>query len=77
MIEEAIKTISAGNDLSKSQMYDVMQEIMTGKAATPEIVSFLTALDKKGESIEELTAAVTVMRRYVTKIDTKNRIILD
>jgi len=58
-------------------MYAAMQEIMTGKIDTTQIVSFLTALNKKGESVEELTAAVTVMRRYVTKINIKHGTILD
>jgi len=72
MIEEAIKIISQGTNLDKNQMYVAVQEIMTGKIDTPQIVAFLTALNKKGETIEELTAAVTVMRRYVTKINIKH-----
>lgn len=72
MIEEAIKIISQGTDLDKNQMYAAVQEIMTGKIDTPQIVAFLTALSKKGETIDELTAAVTVMRRYVTKINIKH-----
>ena len=50
---------------------------MTGKAETPDIVSFLRALSKKGETIEELTAAALVMRRHVTRIKVKDEVILD
>lgn len=77
MIEEATKKISQGIDLDKNEMYAAMQEIMTGKIETPQIVAFLTALNKKGETQEELTAAVTVMRRYVTKINARQNTILD
>jgi anthranilate phosphoribosyltransferase len=50
---------------------------MTARAATPQIISFLTALNVKGETVEELTAAVTVMRRHVTKIHANKEIVLD
>jgi anthranilate phosphoribosyltransferase len=59
------------------QMQQAMEEIMSGKADDPEIVSFLTALNKKGESVDELTAAVQVMRGHATKINTRHKVILD
>jgi len=77
MIEEAIEIISKHNDLTADEMRQVMEEIMSGKVETLPIVSFLTVLSNKGETIEELTAAVSVMRRYVTKINTRHELILD
>jgi anthranilate phosphoribosyltransferase len=77
MIKEIIEILSAGKNLTSAQMETAMEEIMSGSVDTPKIVSFLTALSKKGESVEELTAAVAVMRRYATKINTKHRVILD
>jgi anthranilate phosphoribosyltransferase len=77
MIQEAIEQLSAGEDLTASEMQAVMEEIMTGRASTPSIVSFLTSLNKKGETAAELTAAVSVMRRYVTTIKTNKEVILD
>lgn len=77
MIEEATVFISKGQNLTAAQMEAVMEEMMTAKADTPQIVSFLTALNNKGESVEELTAAVSVMRRHVTRIHTRKEIILD
>lgn len=77
MIQEATKKISSGKDLEQEEIQAVMEEIMSGKVDTPLIVDFLTALNKKGESVEELTVAVSVMRRYVTKIHTGKKIILD
>ena len=44
MIVEAQNLIQKGSDLSEKQMTSVMEEILTGKAATPQIVSFLLAL---------------------------------
>lgn len=77
MIQEATELLSQNKDLAASQMQAVMEEIMTGKADTAGIVSFLTALTEKGETVEELTAAVLVMRRHVTKINTNKDVILD
>ena len=77
MIQEATERLSKGNDLTAFQMEAVMEEIMAGRADTREIVSFLTALNKKGETIEEITAAVSVMRRHATRINVKKEVILD
>ncbi|MFH0790916.1 MAG: anthranilate phosphoribosyltransferase [Candidatus Omnitrophota bacterium] len=77
MIIEAIKTLSSNKDLSASEMSVVMEEIMSGQAETPNIVSFLTALNAKGETIEEITAAVSVMRVHSVRITTKEKIIFD
>lgn len=77
MIEEAIDNLSKGKDLTRSQMQEAMEEIMTGKVDTSLTVAFLTGLNKKGETPEELTAAVSVMRRYVTKIHTDKEVVLD
>lgn len=77
MIKEAIQILSSREDLTAGQMTVVMEEIMNGKADTPGIVSFLTCLSEKGETAEELTAAVNVMRSHVTKISTSKRTVLD
>lgn len=77
MIKEAIRVLSKGADLNQGLMRAAMEEIMTGKAQTDEIITFLTALSAKGETVDELSAAVYVMRQHATKIHTKHRIILD
>lgn len=77
MIEKAIELLSQSKDLSSNQMQAVMEEIMTGEVDTSGIVSFLTLLNQKGETVEEITAAVSVMRRYATKISVNKTIVLD
>ena len=77
MIQEIIEKLAKNEDLSATQMQQAMEEIMTGRAQTKDIVSFLTALSNKGETVEELTAAVKVMRHHVAKINTKHKVILD
>lgn len=77
MIQKAVEILSQGWNLTADQMQAVMEEIMIGRADTSLVVSFLTDLSKKGETIEELTAAVQVMRRHATKINTSQKIVLD
>lgn len=77
MIQEATQLILQAKDLNQDQMTSAMEEIMKGQATTPEIVSFLTALSQKGETIEELSAAVSVMRSHAIKIKSEHEVILD
>src|SRR3989338_3943881 len=77
MIREATEILSKGKDLAASGMEAVMEEIMTGKADTGQVVSFLTALNKKGETAQEITAAASVMRRHVTRIHVDKEPLLD
>jgi anthranilate phosphoribosyltransferase len=77
MIKEAINLLAYKNDLTALQMQSVMEEIMTGQAQTPDIVSFLTLLSDKGESVEEITSAVGVMRKHSMKINSAYESILD
>lgn len=77
MIREATEILRKGSDLAGSMMQAVMEEIMTGGAQTPDIVSFLTGLSEKGESIDEVAAAASVMRKHVTAIHTEKTPLLD
>jgi len=77
MIKEAISKIIEGRDLSQSEMQDVFNEIMGGKAEATQIASFITALRVKGETIEEITGGAEVMRKFATRIKTRHKNILD
>lgn len=79
MIEEAAKKLYKGGDLSAAEMEAVMEEIMTGKVETPRIIYFLTALNKQGETSEELSGAAKVMFHHTVKVRLKKKqdVILD
>ncbi|MGR0482409.1 MAG: anthranilate phosphoribosyltransferase [Candidatus Electronema sp. V4] len=70
MIRVAIAQIVNGQHLEEAQMTAVMQEIMSGQATDAQIGSFITALRMKGETIDEITGAVRVMREKATFVDT-------
>lgn len=69
-IKKAIGQVIEGVDLNEKQMYGVMNEIMSGDASAAQIGSFITALRMKGETVEEITGAVRVMREKATRIET-------
>ena len=64
MIKEAIAKVTQKEDLTNEMMTEVMNEIMEGVATDAQKASFLTALNMKGETIEEITAAAKVMREH-------------
>ncbi|MEK6528380.1 MAG: anthranilate phosphoribosyltransferase [Nitrospirota bacterium] len=68
MIKEAINLLAQGINLSEDEMLGAMKDIMEGQATDAQIASFLTALRIKGETVEEITGAVKVMRDKVTRI---------
>ena len=42
MIKEAIQLLAQGNNLSKQQAYECMNEIMAGEASQIQMASYLT-----------------------------------
>lgn len=76
-IQQAIKSVITHQDLSRDEMTSVMQQIMTGEATAAQIGGFLIGLRMKGESVDEITAAATVMRELATKVETKASFLVD
>ena len=67
-IKQAIAKVILNQDLNENEMVDTMNEIMGGIATSAQIGSFITALRMKGETVEEITGAVRVMREKATPI---------
>ena len=67
-IQQAIAIVVQGQDLSTEQMTAAMRQVMSGQASDAQIAGLLVALRLKGESIDEITAAVKVMRELVTPV---------
>lgn len=73
----AIKAVTERRDLSRREMQSVMNTIMTGQATPAQIGGFLIGLRMKGETIDEITAAATVMRELATKVDVSGDHVVD
>lgn len=77
MIQQAISKIVEKTDLSQVEMVLVMEEVMSGGASDAQIASFITALRMKGETVDEITGAATVMREKATVIDAGGGVVVD
>ncbi len=76
-ITEALAQIVDNHDLSQEEMVVVMQQIMTGGATPAQIAGFLVALRMKGESLDEITGAVQVMRDLAMRVEVSGEHLVD
>jgi anthranilate phosphoribosyltransferase len=67
-LNAAVERIRAGEHLARSEAAAAMEEILSGRAAEPQMVEFLAALREKGETEEEIVGFATVMRRHARPI---------
>ncbi len=67
-MQQAIQTVIDGHDLTREEMIATMRLIMTGEATPAQIGGFLVGLRIKGETVDEITAAATVMRALATPV---------
>lgn len=56
-------------DLNTDEMIAVMREVMTGAATEAQIGALLLGLRMKGETIDEITGAATVMRELASSVE--------
>ncbi len=73
----AIKMVTERKDLTAEEMGVVMGLIMTGKATPAQIGGFLIGLSMKGETIEEIAAAASVMRELATPVSVNGPHLVD
>ncbi len=68
LFKQSLEHILAGNDLSHADMLVLMQQVMCGELTPAQIAGLVIALRQKGESVDEISAAATVMRSLSTKV---------
>ncbi len=76
-IQSAIRAVIEGQNLDGAQMTAVMHSIMTGECTPAQVGGFLVGLRMKGETVEEIAAAATVMRRLATHVDVDKASLVD
>lgn len=67
--KQALEHVLAGQDLSHADMLAAMQQVMGGELTPAQIAGLVVALRVKGETVDEITAAATVMRQLSTKVE--------
>ena len=73
MIKEAIVKIVNKEDLTYSEAYAVMNEIMSGQTTPTQNAAFLASLSTKSaraETIDEIAGCAAAMRDHATKVET-------
>ena len=76
-IQSAIQRVLDNKDLSGDEMNQVMRIIMTGEATPAQIGGFLIGLRMKGETVDEIAAAATVMRELASGVKVNGGNIVD
>lgn len=67
-IKAALARVVDNIDLSTEEMIAVMRQVMTGEATPAQIGALLMGLRMKGESLDEITGAATVMRELASPV---------
>ncbi len=67
-MQGALRALTQRKNLTRGEMQDVMTIIMEGEATPAQIGAFLVALNMKGETVDEITGAATVMRGFAAAV---------
>jgi len=76
-IQTALGTISQRQDLSTEEMVDVMRQIMSAGATDVQIGAFLLGMRLKGETIDEITGGVQVLREFASGVQVNGPHLVD
>ena len=77
MIEKYLEKLQNKENLTQQEIEDIIHEIMSGNLSKEEMASFLLKLREKGPTVDEITGAAKMMRRFVVGIKSKHKILLD
>jgi anthranilate phosphoribosyltransferase len=77
VIRSAIDSVVSGKDLSRSEAAEALRVIMTGGATPAQTAALIVGLRMKGETVDELTGFVEVMREHVTRVRCSAKDVLD
>jgi anthranilate phosphoribosyltransferase len=64
-----IARVSTGKPLSREEATEAFDIIMSGEATPAQIGAFLMALRVRGETVDEIAGAVSVMRAKMTRVE--------
>jgi len=76
-IQTALGCVSKNQDLSTEEMVEVMRQIMSAGASDVQIGAFLLGLRMKGETIDEITGGVQVLREFASGVEVGGPYLVD
>jgi anthranilate phosphoribosyltransferase len=65
-----IERVEAGHVLKRAEAEAAMEELLSGRVETPEIVRLLAALNRRPIEVQELAGFASAMRRHATRVFT-------
>jgi len=68
MAPSLLQLVENGKILTRSQAEEAMEEILSGRAETPEIASLLSAMNARTIEPQELAGFASVMRRHAAPV---------
>lgn len=76
-IQATLQKLLNQQDLTADEMRSVMRAMMAGELTDAQIAGFLIALRCKGETVEEIAAAVEVMRELAQRVPVQGEHVID
>jgi len=76
-IQKALARLSEKQDLSTEEMVDVMRQIMSAGSTDVQIGAFLLGMRIKGETIDEITGGVQVLREFASGVQVSGPHLVD
>jgi len=64
-----IAKVAAGAELSRAEAFEAFEAMLSGDVTPAQIGGFLMGLRVRGESVEEITGAVSAMRSRMLKVE--------
>jgi len=64
-----IEQIAAGQELSEADSFAAMHVVLAGQATAPQLAAFLTAMQIKGPTVDELIGFARVMREMAVPVE--------
>ncbi|RWZ58204.1 anthranilate phosphoribosyltransferase [Halobacillus fulvus] len=76
-MKDILSRVVAGETLEEQEAFEVMSQIMNGEASTGQLMSMLSVMRFRGETVGEMTGFVRAMRENMTKVETDEEEIVD
>ncbi len=76
-MKELLSRVVAGEKMSEQEAFEMMDTIMNGQATTGQLMSMLSVMRYRGETVDEMTGFVQAMRKNMTRLSVEDDEIVD
>ncbi|MGP4060855.1 anthranilate phosphoribosyltransferase [Halobacillus sp. H74] len=76
-MKNTLSKVVSGEMISEQEAFETMDSIMKGETTTGQLMSMLSVMRYRGETVAEMTGFVRAMRQNMTKLDIEDPTIVD